>query len=201
MFVKASLPILALFGLLAKASQSVIPGYNTVDIEWEVQVTAGGPTVNVTGTIEEVYAHLKTLNPDFETEFPPVAHDAIEARGAAYTISGLSCQGRWAGCSWGRIQDGIRYLNGVPGRPSNGPGPGNCGRVSCSYNSAIWWCNDPPGGEGGLQNNYQYTLNSFYDIASGANYIGQNCLIGTDTTSGQVFYTDSWNVIVRADSC
>ncbi|KAB8074372.1 hypothetical protein BDV29DRAFT_124239 [Aspergillus leporis] len=193
MFVKASLPILALFGLLAKASQSVIPGYNIVDIEWEVQVTAGGPTVNVTGTIEEVYAHLKTLNPDFENEFPPADHnDAIKARGAAYTVSNYFCQGRWPGCSWGRIQEGIRYLNGVPGRPSNGPGPGNCGRVSCSYNSAIWWCND---------NNYQYTLNSFYDIASGASVVGQNCLIGTDTTSGQVFYTDNWNVIVRADSC
>lgn len=41
-----------------------------------------------------------------------------------------------------RIKEGIRYLRGVNGKPSNGPGPGNCGRVSCSYNSAIWWCND-----------------------------------------------------------
>jgi len=26
--------------------------------------------------------------------------------------------------------------------PANGPGPGACGRVSCSWNSAIYWCND-----------------------------------------------------------
>lgn len=41
-----------------------------------------------------------------------------------------------------RIQEGISHLRGVNGKPRNGPGPGNCGRVSCSYNSAIWWCND-----------------------------------------------------------
>ncbi|GFF63739.1 hypothetical protein IFM60648_01027 [Aspergillus lentulus] len=193
MFVKASVPVLALFGLVAKASQSVIPGYNVVDIEWQVQVTAGGPTVNVTGTVEEVYAHLKTLNPGFEEEFPPVAHnDVIEARGADYTMQSYYCHGPWPTCSWYRIQQGVSYLDGVPGRPSQGPGPGSCGRVSCSYNSAIYWCND---------NNYQYTLNSFYDIASGANFIGQTCLTGTDSTSGQIFYTDNWNVIVRADSC
>jgi hypothetical protein len=36
----------------------------------------------------------------------------------------------------------VRYLRRVQGRPRNGPRPGNCGRVSCSYKSAIWWCND-----------------------------------------------------------
>ncbi|GAM35627.1 hypothetical protein TCE0_017r04105 [Talaromyces pinophilus] len=186
-----------------RTSPAAIPGYNIVDIEWEVQVTAGGPTVNVTGTVEEVYAHLKTINPDFETEFPPIDHkNSIEARAADYSVSSYFCQGRWAGCSWSRIQQGISYLDGVPGRPSNGPGPGNCGRVSCSYNSAIYWCNDKlTRRDWGVKNTYQYTLDGFYDIASGASFIGQTCLIGTDTTSGQVFYADNWNVIVRGDSC
>jgi hypothetical protein len=40
------------------------------------------------------------------------------------------------------IINGIEYLGKVRGVPTNGPGPGNCGRVSCSSNSAIWWCND-----------------------------------------------------------
>lgn len=30
------------------------------------------------------------------------------------------------------VYDGINYLRGVSGMPTNGPGPGNCGRVSCS---------------------------------------------------------------------
>jgi hypothetical protein len=27
-------------------------------------------------------------------------------------------------------------------QPKSRPGPGMCGRVSCSYQTAIWWCND-----------------------------------------------------------
>ncbi|EAW14558.1 uncharacterized protein ACLA_075980 [Aspergillus clavatus NRRL 1] len=193
MFGKISIPLIALFGLLAKATESGIPGYNIVDIEWDVQTTAGGPTVKAKGTVQDVYAQLKDINPEFENEFPPVnSTDSSVHVVDRYTVQSHFCQGRWSGCSWSRIQQGISYLNGVPGRPSNGPGPGNCGRVSCSYNSAIYWCND---------NNYQYTLNGFYDIASGANYIGQTCLINSDTTSGQIFYTDNWNVVVRGDSC
>lgn len=40
------------------------------------------------------------------------------------------------------INNGISYLFKVVGSPSEGPGPGACARVSCSYKSAIWWCND-----------------------------------------------------------
>ena len=40
------------------------------------------------------------------------------------------------------IKIGIEYLRGVPGKPASGPGPGNCGRVSCWGESAIYWCND-----------------------------------------------------------
>ena len=45
------------------------------------------------------------------------------------------------------IDMGIDYLNSLSGVPGNGvPGedaaPKNCGRVSCSWGSAIWWCND-----------------------------------------------------------
>jgi hypothetical protein len=58
-------------------------------------------------------------------------------RGSKYT-----CRGRWPECHPNPIRRGIEYLRYVQGRPRNGPGPGNCGRVSCSYNAAIWWCND-----------------------------------------------------------
>lgn len=40
------------------------------------------------------------------------------------------------------IRDGIKHLRSVPGKPVASPGPAACGRVSCSYKSAIWWCND-----------------------------------------------------------
>jgi hypothetical protein len=39
--------------------------------------------------------------------------------------------------------DGINYLKGLPDEVTcqNGPGPDNCGRISCSWNSGISWCN------------------------------------------------------------
>ena len=49
---------------------------------------------------------------------------------------------QWNSCNGNHVNEGINYLLGVDGKPGNGPGPGNCGRVSCSYQSAIYWCND-----------------------------------------------------------
>ncbi|KAK4175092.1 hypothetical protein QBC36DRAFT_190692, partial [Triangularia setosa] len=37
---------------------------------------------------------------------------------------------------------GVDYLRGLSGTAKNGPGPAECGRVSCSDYSAIYWCND-----------------------------------------------------------
>lgn len=45
--------------------------------------------------------------------------------------------------TWSReIAQGIDYLRRVSGMAKNRPGPGNCGRVSCNWNAAIWLCND-----------------------------------------------------------
>ncbi|KAL3442667.1 hypothetical protein BJX65DRAFT_286260 [Aspergillus insuetus] len=92
------------------------------------------------------------------------------------------------------IAEGIAYLRGVSGQPSAGPGPGACARVSCSYASAIWWCNDDPAGK---------TLDSFSSIADGAQYIYDNCHTGgyDGVLSGQVFHSTDWNVIVKREAC
>ncbi|KAI0408942.1 hypothetical protein F4802DRAFT_547065 [Xylaria palmicola] len=42
------------------------------------------------------------------------------------------------------IRQGVDHLRKIPGNCTNGPGPANCGRVSCSYRSGIWFCNDTP---------------------------------------------------------
>ncbi|ROV93349.1 hypothetical protein VSDG_06889 [Cytospora chrysosperma] len=86
------------------------------------------------------------------------------------------------------IGQGIDYLNEVPGKPSNGPGPGECGRVSCSWSAAIWWCND---------NNHQYELDSFWEIAQAAQDIDSDChyvdpLTLRVYTSGQNFFKENW---------
>ena len=126
---------------------SPIPGYGIEELIWEVETSPGGPTVDIPGTVQDVYAELEKVNPNFVSDFgleDPDNSTSVTAplESRAYYIESIHCD--WGGdyCSGQSILDGIKYLRGVPGQPKTGPGPGNCGRVSCSYNSAIYWCND-----------------------------------------------------------
>lgn len=110
-----------------------------------VAATPGGEKLNLTGTIEEIHAQLLEINPNFDEDFG-VKADAEPLVGRSLGKRfGPSCGGgsfNWGSADPGRIQEGINYLRGIAGQPYLGPGPGVCSRPSCSYNSAIWWCND-----------------------------------------------------------
>ncbi|KAJ4413358.1 hypothetical protein N0V85_003589 [Neurospora sp. IMI 360204] len=183
---------------VANRDASPIPGYGIEELTWEVETTPGGPTVNITGTIENVYEELEKINPTFVSDFG--LHDPdhnlslaapVEPRGYYYKSWDCDAVTWWAGLS--NIQAGLVYLNGVPGKPSNGPGPGNCGRVSCSYSSAIYWCND---------NTFTKTIDSFGYISGAAQSIINKCGPSMDYyVHGQVFMTDNWNVMIRGAYC
>ncbi|KAM7208274.1 hypothetical protein V8F20_001252 [Naviculisporaceae sp. PSN 640] len=153
--------------------------------------------------------HLKELNPNLEQDYPGLISNTTEKQPTVpppsssnltkrYEIESYFCHGRWSWCEASHIREGIRYLRTVRGQPSNGPGPGNCGRVSCSWKAAIWWCND---------NEDTKTIGDFRDIADGAAHIDNHCSelayrpggLPVIVESGQVFYKDKWNVIVRHD--
>jgi hypothetical protein len=122
------------------------PGYTEFVPEWEVELHPGGPMVKVRGTIEQVRAEMIRRNPDFETHYP-INQTAIDERVSSltkrtdWTTSTYSC-GNWGPAKISSIREGISYLYGLNGRPTNGAGPNACGRVSCSWNSGIWWCNN-----------------------------------------------------------
>lgn len=89
------------------------------------------------------------LNPQYEVEFGTVKDWSTSSLGPLIEpVKASEEHNTWADC--GRydpakaiaIWEGINHLNHVCGTPVSKPGPGICGRVSCSYNSAIWWCND-----------------------------------------------------------
>ena len=113
--------------------------------KWEVEAYPGGPVIALNGTIQEVRNALIKLNPSWDIDYPDrniSRRDAtIEARRDTQ-FNLYNCFGRWPGTNRGPIVDGIRYLRRTNGRPTEGPGPGKCSRVSCSYNAAIYWCND-----------------------------------------------------------
>lgn len=133
-----------------------IPGYGIVELSWEVTPAPGQFPVILNGTIEQVHSQLLEINPDYQTETPekrsftqiredlvaaPTAASASTSIAHSTQIWKLNCGG-YDAANTSQIQEGVNYLNGIAGQPRNGPGPNNCGRVSCSYNSAIWWCND-----------------------------------------------------------
>lgn len=126
-----------------------MPGYTVQDLEWEVEVFPG-EFHNFTGTVQDVHRQATQLNARWAETLlkrQPTEASNIHARG------GHKPTGAWIrtdckppfGWKPGRTRaalEGINYLEGLPGSPVSGPGPGLCGRVSCSWDTAIWWCND-----------------------------------------------------------
>ncbi|KAK0707652.1 hypothetical protein B0H67DRAFT_494759 [Lasiosphaeris hirsuta] len=108
------------------------------------------------------------------------------------------CFDRWPTAERDSIDQGVSYLRGLGSQPHLGAGPGTCSRVSCSYNAAIYWCND---------HTNEYSLASYSQIADAANFIAYTCeydpnLNGRWYTSGQLFFKDHWNMyITGGDRC
>ncbi|KAI7778631.1 hypothetical protein LA080_001961 [Diaporthe eres] len=179
---------------VVQSLEAPLAGYGVVDFGWEVRTSPEGPLHHINGTIQDVVQYLKEVDPTYEVPVVPVAR--LESRQSLVESRQLRIDCfNWPVANGNRIQDGINYLMGVGGQPSNGPGPGACGRVSCSYNAAIWWCND---------NRVTYTLPSYKNIANGAQNVKQQCQrrpSGFTETSGQGFFDGNWNVVVREDSC
>lgn len=112
------------------------------DVTWEVEIRPG-ETVSLNGTIQSVYAQVLELNPQFETDMADQIADRMKGLEVAQEeVKGMvkrdhsECGGY--GGNMRRINEGIEYLFRLGGSPSIGPG--ECGRVSCSWNSGIWWC-------------------------------------------------------------
>lgn len=181
-------------------------GYEVDIIQWKVEVSPGQTEI-LNGTAQEVYDQILEINPDFILAEPDEAD--LEARGVQKRA--VHC-GNWPLADKGRIQEGINYLRGVGGQPFHGPGPGKCGRVSCSYNAAIWWCNDVSMARGlfivlllifpfNTKNTGAIVLDSFNAIANSAQHTVNTCAPSVNQVSGQNFEASNWNTIVRSDSC
>ncbi|KAI3393919.1 hypothetical protein diail_3481 [Diaporthe ilicicola] len=207
----------------AHSISAPLANYTMVDLSWAVESFPDNATSTtiLNGTVQEIIQQLIDINPhypvpaslfDGSNNISPddtagVSPDALPTTGQGVADIGNQddpastssiCTDRWIFARWTAIGDGIDYLRGLkPGRPANGPGPGACGRVSCSWGSAIYWCND---------DDERKELDSWGRIADGAQTIRDTCWYDAGgaslLTRGQVFDPEGWNVIVRGgDKC
>ncbi|KAL9048810.1 MAG: hypothetical protein Q9162_007541 [Coniocarpon cinnabarinum] len=101
-------------------STGIPEGYELVDMTWSVQAHPNGPYHELNGTIEQVRAQLKEMNPDFERDFPPVSGNATELAAKVEKRSDrFVCNtAKFSDAEVSVIQDGILYLHGVSGKPT-----------------------------------------------------------------------------------
>jgi len=161
---------LSLFAVVAMAAPATstssglvapIANYTVTELTWSLEVdpkNKPGVKTLFNGTIENAVAQAIKVNPNFlEHQGIKLDHhgvkpaDLTESTGADpadLTAKKFEeppkwfCHGKWGLAKFSAIRDGVDYLNGLSGEPHLGPGPASCSRVSCSYQSAIWWCND-----------------------------------------------------------
>ncbi|KAK6211383.1 hypothetical protein QIS74_10647 [Colletotrichum tabaci] len=190
------------FGQDSPSPGSPIQGHGIFIPRWLVPSPDGsGKTLSLRGTVEEVAAQMRGLGAtfDIDDDFGKIATPAIERRAVFTDEKPTLCHNFGEG-NRTAVHVGIDYLRTVVGRPQNGAGPANCGRVSCRHDTGIWWCNDAKSSK---------ELESFADIADGAQRVLDKCLDKLDakqgdgkTVSGQAFHKDGWNVVIRGgDDC
>ncbi|KAK0744669.1 hypothetical protein B0T21DRAFT_407751 [Apiosordaria backusii] len=167
-----------------------VDDFTIVDLSWDLPINPNNPDgakSTVTGTIEQAIAKMEAAYPGWNATFRATLPADINATRTALDDVEIDCKIKTDMANILAIKWGIHYLRGVTGKAKNGPGPKNCGRVSCSWDSAIYWCNED-------------TISKELDweqIADGAQTVLDNCA-GVMKVKGQVSYKkDKWSTVVR----
>ncbi|KAI0379511.1 hypothetical protein F5Y04DRAFT_282932 [Hypomontagnella monticulosa] len=167
-------------------------GYKAVNLTWSGNVTADGPEVFFTAP------SFRDIDAQIHMAYPGFIWPSIDATNSTFnSTSEVMKEKDWMTCDpngiwWARslrISQGIDYLRGKTGRCHMQAGPRVCSRISCSYQSAIWWCND---------NDHDITI----DCAQWSDY-AQDILNGCQDNGqvkGQEFARESWNILVGLDT-
>ncbi|OIW31263.1 hypothetical protein CONLIGDRAFT_713713 [Coniochaeta ligniaria NRRL 30616] len=196
------LPLLASSSLVS-ALESPLPDHDLQEQVWTVPITPGGPTVTINGTVQQLFAQLTKLNPNYEAEFPPQTPDIGQPRTGIdkrdlndHKMGRYSCAYDFYGVGLGYIRSEhverglVEYLDKVPGHPKLAPDA--CSKVSCDLAQGVFWCN---------HGTSEKVLENFKVIADAAREVIKLCKHGTrGDGAGQIEFQDHWSVIYRADA-
>ncbi|XDG05562.1 hypothetical protein ABKA04_005177 [Annulohypoxylon sp. FPYF3050] len=163
-------------------------GYRLTNLTWTGNITEDGPEMKFTGVdLRDIDAQILKANPNFTW---PKTNSTDVADGEAW----LTCDPNniWYAQAF-RIEEGIQYLKDRhgTGKCTMDAGPRVCTRISCSYKSAIHWCNDnsvPIEENCMLWNHYAQNILDACRSNDAANRV-----------RGQKFSAANWNILVGFD--
>ncbi|KAI3327499.1 hypothetical protein F4824DRAFT_506920 [Ustulina deusta] len=96
-----------------------------------------------TGTIQDVVDQMRQIKGSYYTPsfVSQASNQSLEAE-PPYNIAkqNIKCGGALANPF--RINEGVSYLHKLPDTAMCTNSPRSCGRISCSWRSGIYWCND-----------------------------------------------------------
>ncbi|KAK4227636.1 hypothetical protein QBC38DRAFT_363874 [Podospora fimiseda] len=192
------------------SSPPIPSGYSIVPLTWSLPLDPSSPSTlhEFNGTVQQVHAQLLSLNPNWDIDFNFNITTSSSISSIPDPIPSSLSKRDWTDCSApsthgpaldrNAIYWGIEYLRGLSGQAQRGPGPRSCGRVSCSWNSAIWYCN----------NNSYTKYMPWYHIANAAEVLWHNCQYFLSNwwfagwvIKGERWHDDGWFVIIAEEGC
>lgn len=169
------------------------------------------PTKTNPLSLQDIEKQAKELNPKY-TIFTPRNATAEAAHRAAHEklltterttpltrrqTQAIHCgwpPNRFAAPDYFEVWQGVYYLQSITGDCRADPGPGSCGRVSCSWTNAIYYCND---------NTVEHWEPCRW-IGDVAGSIADSCWYYNGhgySVLGQAFDLRNWNTIVANGAC
>ncbi|KAF2425299.1 hypothetical protein EJ08DRAFT_663631 [Tothia fuscella] len=97
----------------------------------------------------------------------------------------------WGSTKHLAVNETLQYLSERPGQLVMGGGHGVCKQISCSWDTAVWACNNTPD---------SHTV-SWCEVVEMLRNLQVLCDAGEVRTNGQVFSTDNWHLILRDGRC
>ncbi|KAF9880226.1 hypothetical protein CkaCkLH20_02180 [Colletotrichum karsti] len=188
-----------------------LEGYTIVPMQWSG--TVDGEDMNLEGTIEEVFAQIQAVKPDFDwtntTELtePEADLSTLDARSPSNIICDVG--GRGPMVQEASMQRETDYLRRIANSQCGvAAGPRVCARVSCSSGDGIWLCNDTTSHLSrrcGIIPDYVWRIFGRCKswVSSGVCPI-RGCQYpepGWYYARGQQFDTENFNVIIGKDNC
>ncbi|KAI1139440.1 hypothetical protein F5Y05DRAFT_412540 [Hypoxylon sp. FL0543] len=174
----------------SKNQRGLPSGYSLSNLTWTGTITKDGPDMSFNGSsFQDIEAQILKVDQDFTWDSENITSPNTLMTSVKHHLSCDPNNIWWAQVF--RIQQGVDYLKGIKGTCSMGPGPRVCTRISCSYKSAIWWCNDN-----------DYSIREDCSVWSDyAQDILNSCQThdASSRVRGQEFSTDNWNIMIGFD--